>query len=195
MRLPRRDAPRRCRVHPKTPSRKPAQAHAGVSNGAPSVKEVDSEVFDIISEEADRQCRSLTLIASENFAPTPVREALSSCLSNKYSEGYPGKRYYGGTTNIDDAETLCKQRALEAYGLKDNEWGVNVQPLSGSPANLAVYSALLRPHDRIMGLDLPHGGHLTHGFYTQTKKARLKKDSFDASWLSLLGMIFLSLLC
>ena len=77
-----------------------------------------------------------------------------SCLSNKYSEGYPGQRYYGGTEVIDELETLCQRRALEAYGLDPALWGVNVQPLSGSPANFAAYTAVLAPHDRIMGLDL-----------------------------------------
>lgn len=93
-------------------------------------------------------------------------EALGSCLTNKYSEGQPGARYYGGNDNIDKIELLCRHRALEAYRLNPEQWGVNVQPYSGSPANFAVYTALLNPHDRIMGLDLPSGGHLTHGYYT-----------------------------
>lgn len=91
-------------------------------------------------------------------------------MQNKYSEGYPNARYYGGNENIDKAELLCQKRALEAFNLDPAEWGVNVQSLSGSPANLQVYTALIEPHDRIMGLDLPHGGHLTHGFYTKKKK-------------------------
>jgi len=95
----------------------------------------------------------------------PVMEALGSCLTNKYSEGQPGARYYGGAENIDRIENLCKSRALHAFGLNPDQWGVNVQPYSGSPANFAVYTALLQPHDRIMGLDLPSGGHLTHGYY------------------------------
>jgi glycine hydroxymethyltransferase len=93
-------------------------------------------------------------------------EALGSCLTNKYSEGQPGARYYGGNENIDKMELLCKSRALTAFHLDPSQWGVNVQPYSGSPANFAVYTALLNPHDRIMGLDLPSGGHLTHGYYT-----------------------------
>ena len=93
-------------------------------------------------------------------------EALGSCLTNKYSEGQPGARYYGGNENIDRVELLCKARALAAFRLDPAVWGVNVQPYSGSPANFAVYTALLSPHDRIMGLDLPSGGHLTHGYYT-----------------------------
>ena len=97
-------------------------------------------------------------------------EALGSCFTNKYSEGQPNARYYGGNENTDRLELLCKARALTAFGLDPAAWGVNVQPYSGSPANLAVYTALLNPHDRIMGLDLPSGGHLTHGYYTGTGK-------------------------
>jgi glycine hydroxymethyltransferase len=93
-------------------------------------------------------------------------ETLGSCLTNKYSEGLPGARYYGGNENIDKIEVLCQDRALAAFRLDKEKWGVNVQPYSGSPANMAVYTALLNPHDRIMGLDLPSGGHLTHGSYT-----------------------------
>ena len=87
-------------------------------------------------------------------------------MSNKYSEGYPGARYYGGNDVIDEIENLCRSRALAAFRLDPAAWGVNVQPYSGSPANFAAYTALLNPHDRIMGLDLPSGGHLTHGYYT-----------------------------
>lgn len=97
-------------------------------------------------------------------------EALGSCLTNKYSEGYPGKRYYGGNQYIDQVETLCQKRALEAFRANPEEWGVNVQPLSGSPANFAVYTALLGPGGKLMGLSLTHGGHLTHGHYSDTKK-------------------------
>ena len=102
-------------------------------------------------------------------------DCLGSCLTNKYAEGLPGKRYYGGNEIIDQIENLCKSRALEAYRLSPDEWGVNVQPYSGSPANFAVYTGLLSPHARIMGLDLPSGGHLTHGFYTLDKKTMSRK--------------------
>ena len=126
-------------------------------------------MFAIMTQEKTRQRLGLELIASENFTSRAVMEVNGSCLTNKYSEGLPGKRYYGGNEFIDQTESLCQKRALEAFRLKDDEWGVNVQVLSGSPANFCVYTALLNPHDRIMGLDLPHGGHLMHGFYTPKK--------------------------
>lgn len=102
-------------------------------------------------------------------------ECLGSALTNKYAEGLPGARYYGGNEVVDQVERLCQTRALSAYGLDPAKWGVNVQPYSGSPANFAVYTALLQPHARIMGLDLPSGGHLTHGFYTFSKKEGTRK--------------------
>jgi len=132
--------------------------------------ETDPVLYQIIEEEKNRQRDSLVLIASENFTSKSVFDALGSVMSNKYSEGYPGARYYGGNENIDKVETLCQQRALEAFNLDPEKWGVNVQSLSGSPANFQAYSAVLQPHDRIMSLDLPHGGHLSHGYQTDTKK-------------------------
>jgi len=132
--------------------------------------ETDPELYSIIENEKIRQRDSLVLIASENFTSRSVFDALGSVMSNKYSEGYPGARYYGGNENIDKAELLCQKRALEAFNLDPNLWGVNVQSLSGSPANFQAYSAVLQPHDRIMALDLPHGGHLSHGYQTDTKK-------------------------
>jgi len=130
----------------------------------------DGEVLSIIKKEKQRQIKGLELIASENFTSRAVLEALSSCLHNKYSEGYPNARYYGGNEYVDEMELLCQKRALEAFDLNPEEWGVNVQPYSGSPANFAVYTALVEPNGRIMGLDLPDGGHLTHGYYTDKKK-------------------------
>jgi len=129
----------------------------------------------LIEQEKNRQWKSLELIASENFTSRAVMECLGSALTNKYAEGLPHARYYGGNEVVDKVEILCQNRALEAYGLDAEKWGVNVQPYSGSPANFAVYTALLNPHDRIMGLDLPSGGHLTHGFYTYSKKENTRK--------------------
>ena len=108
-------------------------------------------------------------------------ECLGSCLTNKYSEGYPAHRYYGGNEYIDEIELLCQKRALAAYHLDPEKWGVNVQPYSGSPANLAVYTALLKPRSRIMGLDLPSGGHLTHGYYTYNPKTGVRKSLSGSS--------------
>jgi glycine hydroxymethyltransferase len=139
------------------------------------LEEHDPEIFDLIEQEKSRQWRSLELIASENFTSRAVMECLGSALTNKYAEGLPHARYYGGNEVVDQIEEICQKRALAAYGLDSKEWGVNVQPYSGSPANFAVYTALLKPHDRIMGLDLPSGGHLTHGFYTFSKKEGTRK--------------------
>ena len=131
---------------------------------------MDPEMYDIIEHEKNRQWKGLELIPSENFVSSSVMEAVGSIMSNKYSEGYPGARYYGGNEWIDEAERLCQRRALEAFRLDPAQWGVNVQSLSGSPSNFQVYTALLKPHDRILALDLPHGGHLSHGYQTETKK-------------------------
>ncbi|BFZ55586.1 Serine hydroxymethyltransferase, cytosolic [Savitreella phatthalungensis] len=131
--------------------------------------DVDPEIATIIENEKKRQLESIVLIPSENFTSRSVMQALGSPMQNKYSEGYPGARYYGGNEFIDQAELACQRRALEAFKLNADQWGVNVQPLSGSPANLYVYQALMKPHDRLMGLDLPSGGHLSHGFSTATK--------------------------
>lgn len=134
------------------------------------VKEVDPEMAEILQQEKDRQRKSIVLIPSENFTSKAVMDLLGSEMQNKYSEGYPGERYYGGNEVIDKAESLCQKRALEAFNLNPEEWGVNVQPLSGSPANLYAYSAVLNVGDRLMGLDLPHGGHLSHGYQTPSTK-------------------------
>ncbi|ONH73463.1 Serine hydroxymethyltransferase, mitochondrial [Pichia kudriavzevii] len=134
------------------------------------VKDVDPEMYEILQLEKARQKNSITLIPSENFTSKAVMDLLGSEMQNKYSEGYPGERYYGGNEFIDMAESLCQKRALEAFNLNPEEWGVNVQSLSGAPANLYAYSAILEVGDRIMGLDLPHGGHLSHGYQTPTTK-------------------------
>lgn len=119
----------------------------------------DLEMFEIIQREEKRQQGNIELIASENFVSSEVREAQGSVLTNKYAEGYPGKRYYGGCVHVDEAEELARQRALRLF---DAEY-VNVQPHSGSQANMAVYQTVLEPGDTVLGMDLAAGGHLTHG--------------------------------
>lgn len=143
------------------------------------LEHADPAVYKILQNEKNRQKHFINLIPSENFTSQAVLDALGSVMQNKYSEGYPGARYYGGNEFIDESERLCQARALQAFGLKDTEWGVNVQPLSGSPANLYAYSALLNTHDRIMGLDLPHGGHLSHGYQTPSKKISAISKYFE----------------
>jgi len=125
----------------------------------PDIKKDDPQVYEIIKREEARQKEGIELIASENYVSKAVLEAMGSTLTNKYSEGYPGKRYYGGNEVIDQAENLAIARAKELFAAEH----VNVQPLSGSPANLAVYMALLNPGDKVLGFSLDQGGHLSHG--------------------------------
>ena len=140
----------------------------------------DTPIKKLIEAEKKRQKSVINLIASENYVSKDVLEALGSELTNKYSEGYPGKRYYGGNEFIDKLEVLAQQRALKLFGLSSKKWAVNVQPLSGSPANLAVYTALL-PTDgtgKIMGMSLDNGGHLTHGHKASATGKFFKQISF-----------------
>jgi len=125
-----------------------------------SLKETDPQIAELIDLEAERQKTSLEMIPSENHSSPAIREALGSLLTDKYAEGYPGKRYYAGLGYYDELENLCRDRAKKLFGVPH----ANVQPYSGSPANQAVYMAVCRPGDTIMGMSLPHGGHLTHGW-------------------------------
>src|SRR5256885_16143161 len=123
------------------------------------LEEVDPDIARAIDREADRQARTLELIASENFVSEAVLQALGSVLTNKYAEGLPGKRYYGGCEFVDVAESLAIDRAKELFGAEH----ANVQPHAGAQANNAAYMALIEPGDTILGMELAHGGHLTHG--------------------------------
>ena len=138
-----------------------------------ALKNEDLELYNLINEEISRQKNGLEMIPSENFVSQAVIEALGTVLTNKYSEGYPGKRYYGGCEIVDKIEELARVRAKELFGVTH----ANVQPYSGSPANLAVYAALLQPGDTIMGQDIAFGGHLTHG----------AKVSFSGKWFKAVG--------
>ncbi|GAB4367851.1 MAG: serine hydroxymethyltransferase [Deltaproteobacteria bacterium] len=123
------------------------------------LKQVDPEIYEVIRKETERQARTLELIASENFVSEAVLETTGSVLTNKYAEGYPGRRYYGGCQFVDMAESLAIERAKAIFGAEH----VNVQPHSGSQANMAVYLAVMQPGDTMLGMNLSHGGHLTHG--------------------------------
>ncbi|MBI4419037.1 MAG: serine hydroxymethyltransferase, partial [Ignavibacteriales bacterium] len=124
-----------------------------------SLRQADPVLFAAIAGEIHRQNSTLELIASENFVSLAVLEALGSVLTNKYAEGYPGRRYYGGCEFVDEAENLARARAQQLFGASY----ANVQPHSGSQANMAVYFSFLKPGDKVLGMDLSHGGHLTHG--------------------------------
>ncbi|MBI1975343.1 MAG: serine hydroxymethyltransferase [Parcubacteria group bacterium] len=127
------------------------------------LQKFDPQLAKLVASEVKRQQLTIDLIPSENIVPLAMLEVIGSPLTNKYSEGYAGRRYYPGNTYYDEIEILAKDRALKAFGLSPEEWHVNVQPYSGSPANVAVYSALMEIGDTLMGMQLSHGGHLTHG--------------------------------
>jgi glycine hydroxymethyltransferase len=153
-----------------------------------SLRESDLDVYGILQRERERQREGMELIPSENYVSEAVLEAMGSIFTNKYSEGYPGRRYYGGNENVDDIERLAQERAKALFGVPH----ANVQPYSGSPANLAVYVATCQPGDPIMGQNLPDGGHLTHGWkvsvtgtYYRSIPYHVKKDGyidFDDVW-------------
>ena len=128
------------------------------------MKPFDTQVRSIIRHEKNRQRHTLQMIPSENYASAEVRNAVGSILMNKYSEGQPNKRYYQGMKNVDQLESLVEKRALEAFDLDPDIWHVNVQPYSGSPANAAIFMALLEPKDLIMAMYLSDGGHISHGW-------------------------------
>src|SRR5688572_9944968 len=130
-----------------------------LSRATRSLSETDPEIADAIRDEARRQGDGLELIASENFVSRAILEAAGSVLTNKYAEGYPGKRYYGGCEVVDVIESLAIERAKKLFGADH----ANVQPHSGAQANMAVYMAILNPGDAVLGMSLAHGGHLTHG--------------------------------
>lgn len=133
-----------------------------MTNDYTFIKQQDEEVYEALRGEEEREATGLELIPSENYVSAAVREAAGSIFTNKYSEGYPGRRYYGGQEYTDAVERLAIERACELFDCKY----ANVQPLSGAPANVAMYFALMEPGDTVLGMDLGHGGHLTHGHPT-----------------------------
>jgi glycine hydroxymethyltransferase len=143
----------------------------------PALRATDPEIFNLIALETKRQAEFIRLIPSENYASSAVMEATGSILNNKYSEGYPGKRYYEGQDYVDKVEMLAIERAKSLFGMQH----ANVQPYSGSPANQAVYLALAKPGEHIMGLGLPFGGHLTHGWGVNFSGIHYKSSQYEVS--------------
>lgn len=155
-----------------------SQAHYDLTNNSLSIE--GDEVVEYILQEQLRERHSICCIASENVTTRQIWEAQSSICNNKYAEGYPGSRYYGSCQFVDKIETVCQQRALKAFSVEPEQWGVNVQALAGSVANFEVYSALLKPHERIMGLYLPDGGHLSHGYQTEQRPISATAKYFES---------------
>ena len=143
------------------------------------LEQADKEVFEIIEKELERQTNHLEMIASENFTSPAVMEAMGSVFTNKYAEGYPYKRYYGGCEFADAVEQLAIDRACKIFGCSY----ANVQPHSGSQANGAVYAALINAGDRILGMDLSHGGHLTHGSKPSFSGKNYSAFYYDIVWI------------
>ncbi len=141
----------------------------------------DPEVASLLEQEMERQRTGIELIASENFTSQAVLECLGSIATNKYAEGQVGRRYYGGNDIIDQLEELAQRRALKAFGLDPSVWAVNVQPYSGSVANAAAYLGLLKPGERLMGLNLPSGGHLTHGYRIPSRPISSSATYYESS--------------
>ena len=145
------------------------------------LKKADPKLYSLLIKEINRQENTLNLIPSENVAPLPILELIGSPLTNKYSEGYPYKRYYPGNFYYDQIETLAQERALKTFNLNHQKWSVNVQSYSGSPANLAIYFALLKPKEKILGLELTSGGHLTHGHFANLSGKIFKSISYSVN--------------
>ncbi|GIS53938.1 hypothetical protein Ct9H90mP29_09800 [bacterium] len=142
-----------------------------------NLEQNDPELYDVLNREAEREESTLELIASENFTSKAVMEMAGGVMTNKYAEGYPGKRYYGGCEVVDEAENIARDRLKKLFGCEY----ANVQPHSGSQANMAVFMTFLEPGDTIMGLDLAHGGHLTHGSHVNFSGQLYKSVSYHIS--------------
>ncbi len=143
---------------------------------------MDTVVSTLIKHEAKRQQEVLEMIPSENYASKAVREAVGSVFMNKYAEGQARKRYYQGNSIVDELESLCKERALDLFKLDHDQWGANVQALSGSPANLAIIAALLEPGEKILSMYLPDGGHLSHGWQLPDKKVTIQSKFWKVAF-------------